>query len=76
LFFIVEEGFSIALKHVFQFENIKYMLNSTNSNVSSRMSYGDDVLIFCKDKKYLMTLKNILRNYDLASGQWINIEKK
>lgn len=75
LFLIVVEG----LSHLITVANSRALLSGLSVSGGPRIShllFADDSLIFCKaDERELVNLKNILKIYELASGESINYTK-
>ena len=76
LFLLCVEGFSVLLKRAQEENSIKGVsFGSTGPNVT-HLLFADDSIVFLEGSTdNMMELKEILRQYEQASGQCINLQK-
>nr|XP_027124351.1 uncharacterized protein LOC113741063 [Coffea arabica] len=76
LFLICSEGFSNLLKKAEERNDIKGLRISRQGPIITHLFFADDSLIFCKaNKQQAKEVMKILKTYEEASGQLINLEK-
>ncbi|XP_027181659.1 uncharacterized protein LOC113780035 [Coffea eugenioides] len=76
LFLLCSEGFSNLLKQAEGNKRISGMKISRNGPSITHLFFADDSLIFCNaEREEACELIQILRRYEMGSGQSINLEK-
>lgn len=75
LFLLIAEGLSHLISKANRDSRLSG-LRCINGPTISHLLFADDSLIFCKaDERELMSMKNLLKEYELASGESINLSK-
>nr|XP_027086514.1 uncharacterized protein LOC113708252 [Coffea arabica] len=76
LFLICSEGFSNLLKKAEERKDINGLRISRQGPLITHLFFADDSLIFCKaNNRQATEVMKILRTYEKASGQLINLDK-
>ena len=73
LFLLVSEGLNSLIQQAVAAGDIRGFSLCRNGPWISHLFFVDDTLLFCRDElRGVQTIQNILRKYELASGQKIN----
>ncbi|XP_027152078.1 uncharacterized protein LOC113752144 [Coffea eugenioides] len=76
LFLICSEGLSSLLRKAEESSRIQGLKISRQGPELTHLFFADDSLIFCKaDKQQATEIMNILKTYEAASGQMVNLDK-
>lgn len=76
LFNIVTEGLNILLEKAKERRLIRGTVVEPNEMRFSHLQFADDTIVFCKgDEEEILTIKRILRCFELMSGLKINFHK-
>jgi hypothetical protein len=76
LFLLCVEGFSALLKEAKMDNDIKGVRFSTGGPHVTHLLFADDSVVFLEaSKQKLLVLKRILQDYEVSSGQLVNLQK-